>query len=77
MGIGWWRHGDELDISGIQCYLLKAESTVAQGFSTLEKTGLEYSTVPRAWQRVSERASERMSAAERASEVSSAEQANE
>ena len=41
------------------------------------KIGQECSTVPLAQERVSERPSERMSAAERASEASSAEQANE
>ena len=49
-------------------------STVIQ--DTLE-IGQKYSTVPRAQERVSERASERVSAAERVSEASSAEEANE
>ena len=41
------------------------------------KIGQEYSTVPRAQERVSERASERVSAVERASEVSRVELVNE
>ena len=45
--------------------------------TAIQNTLKKYSTIPRAQERVSERASERVSPAERASEASSAEQANE
>ena len=41
------------------------------------KIGQKYSSVPQAWERVSKQVSERVSAVERTSEASSAEQENE
>ena len=63
----------EFVMSRARCRVFCVECTVIQDNLKIRQ---RYSTVPRAQERVSEQASERVSAAERASEASSAEQAN-